>query len=169
MKKYLIPALLSAMAVPAFADDHMNDSNQLAKRMYLGGGVNHNVIDSPFSGQDADANGYTVFAGLEFANSVAGLMTSAELGYSDTGEFYDGPGDTDIDGIWVAAVAEKSLPEIDPRLSALARGGLDLGDDDGIFLGAGVGFKASEQVGLRAEFINKDASSVYQFSALFHF
>ena len=46
---------------------------------------------------------------------------------------------------------------------------LDLGDDDGIFLGAGAGFKVNEQVGLRAEFINKDASSVYQVGALFHF
>ena len=98
-------------------------------------------------------------------------MTAVEFGYSDTGDFYNsnGNGDEDINGVWVAAVAEKYLPEIDPRLSVIGRGGLDLGDDDGIFLGAGAGFKVNEQVGLRAEFINKDASSVYQVGALFHF
>jgi len=167
--KFVLPLALAIAATPALADDHMDDSSSLKKRLYVGAGLNHNEIDSPFGGGDADANGYTIFAGLTFPNDTAGLMTAAELGYSDTGEFYDGPGDTDINGFWIAGVAEKTLPEIDPRVSVLGRAGIDFGDDDGIFLGAGLGFKATKMVDLRAEFINKDASGVYQLSALVHF
>jgi len=166
MKKYLITAALSVACTTAMAE-----GNNLQDTIYIGGAVNHNVIDSPFGGDELDANGYSIFGGYKFKNSVPDLITSAELGYSDTGDFFDsnGNGDEDINGIWVAAVAEKFLPEIDPRLSVIGRGGLDLGDDDGIFLGAGAGFKVNDKVGLRAEFINKDASSVYQFGAIFNF
>lgn len=167
MKKYLIATAISAATITTVSAEE----NTLRNAFYVGGAVNHNVIDSPFGGDELDANGYSLFGGYKFDNSVADLMTAVEFGYSDTGDFYNsnGNGDEDINGVWVAAVAEKYMPEIDPRLSVIGRGGLDLGDDDGIFLGAGAGFKVNEQVGLRAEFINKDASSVYQVGALFHF
>ena len=166
MKKYLITCTLSTLAATAIANDH-----SLEDVAYIGGALNHNIIDSPFGGRDLDANGYSIFGGYKFENSITDLMTAVEFGYSDTGDFdvSDNNRDEDINGIWVAAVAEKSLPEIDSRLSVVGRGGLDLGDDDGIFLGAGAGFKVNQQLGLRAEFINKDVTSVYQISALFHF
>ncbi|MEQ3692239.1 MAG: outer membrane beta-barrel protein [Thalassolituus sp.] len=164
MKKYLLPVILTAATASAMADD-----SPLKDRLYVGANLSHNTIDSPFGGDDVDAGGYSIFTGLKFDNSIEGLTTSAELGYSDTKDFFDSNGDADINGVWVAGVAEKTLPEIDPRVSALARIGLDLGDDDGILLGAGLGFHATEMLSLRAEFINKDASSVYQVGAVFNF
>lgn len=165
MKKYLLPIILTAAASSALAE-----GSPLNNKLYVGINLSHNTINSPFSnGGDADASGYSAFTGLKFNNSVEGLTTSAEIGYSDTEDFFNSNGDADINGIWVAGVAEKTLPEIDPRLSVLGRIGLDFGDDDGIFLGAGAGFKASDLLSLRAEFINKDASSVYQIGALIHF
>jgi hypothetical protein len=160
---------LSAMMLSVIAAPIANADSNIKDRLYVGAAINQNIIDSPFSSDDLDAAGYSVFAGLTFANSVDGLMTAVELGYNDTGEFFNGPGESDINGMWVAGVAEKTLPEIDPRLTALGRFGLDLGDDDGLLLGAGLGFHASERLGLRAEFINKDASGVYQLGALIHF
>ncbi|WP_370291788.1 outer membrane beta-barrel protein [Thalassolituus sp.] len=166
--KYVLPLAFALASTTAIADDHASSGN-VKDRIYLGANISHNTIDSPFSGGDLDAAGYSIFGGLKFPNSTAGLTTSAEFGYSDTEDFFNGNGDTDINGFWLAGVAEKSLPELDPRLSAIGRLGLDFGDDDGIFLGAGIGFKASEVLGLRAEFINKDASGVYQIGALFNF
>ena len=166
--KYVLPLAIALASTPAFADQNTS-SQGLKGRMYAGASLSHNEIDSPFGGGDADAAGYSLFAGLDLKNSVEGLATSAEIGYSDTEDFYKGNGDTDINGFWLAGVLEKSLPEIDQRLTALGRIGLDFGDDDGIFLGAGIGFRATQALDLRAEFINKDASGLYQVSALVRF
>lgn len=168
MKKHLLPMILTMATATTSV---MAEESALTNNLYVGANLSHNNIDSPFGGNDLDAGGFSIFGGLKLKNSVAGLTTSAELGYSDTKDFFDnnGNGDADINGIWVAGVAEKTLPEINPRLSVLGRIGLDLGDDDGIFLGAGAGFKASDLLSLRAEFINKDASSVYQIGAVLNF
>ena len=166
MKRLLPTTLLLATLPMATASLHAEPSD-LAGNVYLGGGFSQNVIDSPWGGSES-ATGITLFGGIEFDNSMAGLNSSVELGYSDTGDFYDNS-DTDIQGPWIALVGEKFLPEIDPRFSAVGRLGVDFGDDDGLLLGAGVGFHPMNNFGLRAEFINKDASSVYQLSALVHF
>lgn len=164
MKKYLLTVILTAATSSAIAE-----GSPINDKLYVGANLSHNTIDSPFNGGDVDASGYSLFAGLKFNNSVEGLTTSAELGYSDTKDFFKSNGDADINGVWIAGVAEKTLPELDPRISALARIGLDLGDDDGILFGAGLGFHATDMLSLRAEFINKDASSVYQIGALINF
>ena len=163
MKALLIAAVVAATAqVQAQAEGTQIELDKL----YIGGNLTHNVIDSPFGGSSLDANGVSVFAGYAFANDIPQVNTYAELGYSQTDDFF---ADSDIRGIWAAAVAEKALPEVDPRLSALARFGIDFGDDDGMFIGAGAGFRASDALSLRAEFINKDASTVYQLGAVVHF
>ena len=164
--KRLLPIVITAATLP-FAAVSAQAENRLPENLYIGGGFNQNIIDSPWGGSES-ATGFTVFGGLDFENGIAGLNSSVELGYGDTEDFYDNT-DSDINGPWVALVGEKSLPEIDPRLSVLGRLGLDLGDDDGLLLGAGVGFDVTNNVGLRGEFINKDATSVYQISALLHF
>ena len=165
--KRLLPIVMTATTLPFAALTAQAEGNRLPDALYIGAGFSQNVIDSPWGGSE-DATGYSLFGGMEFDNSVEGLTSSVEIGYSDTGDFYDNS-DSDINGPWAALVGKKSLPEIDPRLSVLGRIGLDLGDDDGLLLGAGVGFDPMDKLGLRAEFINKDASSVYQISALLHF
>ena len=88
------------------------------------------------------------------------------MGYSQTGDFI---GNNDISGLWLSALAQKHLPEIDNRLSALARAGVDFGDDDGLFMGVGAAFQLIPQFDIRAEYINKDASTVYQLGAVYKF
>ncbi len=166
--KYTLPVIFTLALTPVAAQAEENNSAFRADHLQLGGSISENVVDSPFGGGSEDALGFSVFAGYEFANDMRGVKTTAELGYSDTDDFYRG-GDNDINGLWVAGVVEKNLPEINPNLFALARIGLDFGDDDGILLGAGGGFHLSKEVDVRAEFINKDASSVYQASLVFNF
>ena len=169
--KSLTPLLLTSiittsLAIPAFADEEANKKIQVENRLYVGGGLNMNVIDSPFGGSD-DASGVTLFAGYKFDNNIhQDLTTSLEFGYGNTSDFGN---DKDITSLYLAAVGDKKLPEIDPKLSVIGKIGLDVGDDDGILLGAGVGYQVAPAVQVRLEFINKDASSQYQASALFNF
>ena len=44
-----------------------------------------------------------------------------------------------------------------------------MGDDDGIFMGIGAGFRLTPKVELRAEFVNKDLITSYQANALIRF
>lgn len=163
MKKIMLTsALLTSLSATA-NDDKMQ---LIVDNLYLGGSVSQNVIDSPFGGSSLDASGFSVFAGYELNNDIQQVETSVEVGYSKTGDFVT---NNDISGLWLSAVAQKHLPEIDQRLSALARAGIDFGDDDGVFMGVGVAFSLIPQVDLRAEWINKDASTVYQFGAAYKF
>ena len=165
--KIALPATLTLalMAASASAQQGAIDS----KKIHIGGSLSHNVVDSPFSGGgSAEAFGYGIFAGYELDNDMDQVKTSVELGFSQTEDFSDHI-DQDISGIWVAYVAEKDLPEVSPNLFVIGRIGLDLGDDDGLLLGAGAGLHLNKQVDLRGEFINKDASSVYQASLVLNF
>lgn len=135
-------------------------------KLYVGASLTHNVIDSPFGGRDLDANGVGLFAGYEFDNDMDQINTYLEVGYSQTDDFFD---NEDINGLWVSGLLQKTLPEIDPRLSVLARLGLDFGDDDGLFLGAGGAFQLTPHFSMRAEYINKDATTVYQLGGVIHF
>ena len=163
MKKILLTATLMTSVI-ANADDQKLSVD--VDKLYLGGSISQNIIDSPFGGSNLDATGFGFFAGYELDNDIEQVMTSLELGYSQTGDFI---ANNDVKGIWLSGVAQKQLPEIDPRLSAIARLGLDLGDDDGIFMGAGAAFQLIPKVEVRAEYINKDATTVYQLSGVFKF
>lgn len=165
MKIKLAAALSAALlASAASAEQATIDSSKLR----LGGSISQNVVDSPFGGGSYDAMGFSVFAGYELPNDMNQVTTSVEVGYSKTDDFFSGT-NSDISGLWIAGVAEKDLPEISPKLFALARFGLDLGDDDGLLMGAGAGLHLSSKLDARAEYINKDASSVYQASVIFKF
>ncbi|MAS24874.1 MAG: hypothetical protein CMI03_16465 [Oceanospirillaceae bacterium] len=163
VNKYLTSLALTAgfVSAPVMAE------GLDAKNLYVGGGISENVVDSPFGGGSDDAFGYTLFAGYEFQNSYPLVKTSAEIGYSDTDDF--DRVDDDINGLWVAGVIEKDLPEINDKFFVIGRAGLDFGDDDGLLLGAGAGFHLTPKLDLRGEYIAKDSSSVYQASVAVNF
>lgn len=167
MKKNLL-LVLAFCAIPATAFAESNAQGFQAERLQLGGSVSQNVVDSPFGGSHVDAAGLSIFAGYELDNDLEQVKTTVEAGYTQTDDFFNGP-NSDISGFWFAGVAEKQLPEINPNLFAIARLGLDIGDDDGILLGAGAGFHLTPKVDVRGEYINKDASSVYQASFVLNF
>ncbi|WP_286719066.1 outer membrane beta-barrel protein [Thalassolituus sp. UBA2009] len=167
MKKNL-PLVLAFCALPTAVLAENTAPGFQIERLQLGGSLSHNVVDSPFGGGNVDAMGVSIFAGYELDNDIDQVKTTVEIGYSQTDDFFKGP-HSEISGLWVAGVVEKQLPEINPNLFALARLGLDLGDDDGILLGAGAGFHLTPKLDIRGEYINKDASSVYQASFVLNF
>ena len=135
-------------------------------KFYAGGGLSYNRIDS-FSGSDGKANGLQVFAGYEYGQK-SGFDLSGEVGFIQTDEFYSGT-NVDADGLWVAGVATRALPEIDSRLSAVARLGFGIDGDDGLLMGFGAQYQVQPQIILRAEYLNKDLTQSYQVNAAYQF
>jgi len=174
MKKILATGLLSLIAFQGMAADAAPQTgSQLPEGLYAGGGLNYNDLDmgSVFSGaRNETALGFQIFAGLPIASSIDGFKTFAEVGFFRTSSFDFGPGNKQkVTGAWGSAVLQRDLNEIDPNLYGLARIGLDIGDDDGIFMGIGAGYRINQKVEVRAEFVNKDLLTSYQANALFRF
>lgn len=143
-------------------------TNTNLKKIYVGAGFNHNRIDSSsFGGSDSKANGFQVFAGYEYGQR-SGIDISAEAGLIQTGELIDSTGE-DADGIWVAGVAKKDLPEIHKNLTGIARLGYGLSGDDGILMGFGAQVRVHPQAFIRLEYVNKDLTQSYQLNAVYKF
>ena len=177
MKKTLATALLVTCSQYALSEDTAKNATTTPKTevpegFYMGGGLSFNSIDagSIFSGADREtASGLQIFAGLPIPNSIKGFETYAEAGYFQTSEFDFSGKEERVRGIWGAGVLQRDLNEIDPNLYALARIGLELGDDDGVFMGMGAGYRITPKIEVRAEFLNKDLLTSYQLNALVRF
>lgn len=178
LKNILAASVLAVMTQQVFAEDmdvqntESNNTN-IPKGLYVGGGLNYNSIDagSIFSGVDREtAVGFQLFAGIPIQSSIAGFKTFAEVGYFQTEDFNFGWGNKEnVRGVWGAGVLQRDLNEIDPNLYAIARAGIEVGDDDGVFMGFGAGYRVSSKVDVRAEFLNKDLLTSYQLNALVRF
>ena len=171
MKKIILTGVLALIASTATAEESVSTDTSFSG-LYLGGGLSYNNLDfgSVVSGaSNKTATGFQLFAGLPLSNAISGIKTYAELGLFQTKKFNFGSGSDDVKGISGSVVLEKDLSELDPRLYALARLGLEVGDDDGIFMGIGAGFRLTPKVELRAEFVNKDLITSYQANALIRF
>jgi hypothetical protein len=166
MKRTLV-TLMIACSSAAYAEQGLPEG------FYAGGGVNYNDLDfgSVFDGAgNESAMGFQLFAGLPLENNIEGFDTFFEAGYFRTSDFDFGFGVKEkVTGIWGSAVMTKDLNEINPNLYAIGRAGIDLGDDDGLFMGIGAGLRVNPQVDLRAEFVNKDLITSYQLNAIFRF
>ncbi|MEX1080444.1 MAG: outer membrane beta-barrel protein [Halofilum sp. (in: g-proteobacteria)] len=136
--------------------------------LYGGLGLSHNSV----SGAD-DAVGYQVFGGYAF--DIDGLRPgtlAAEVGFYESGEFErhntvgNQPREFEADGVWANAVLGYPL---DPQWRLLGRAGLDFGDDDGLMIGAGVGYQASPDVELRGEIVERDNIESLQANVVFDF
>lgn len=138
------------------------------KALYAGFGLSANRVDSPFKGfSSKTASGLQGFMGYNFG-TVNTLTTAAEVGYSQTSDFYKDI-DSDVAGLWLAGLIKAPIPNSDPRLKLLGKAGYDLGDDSGVFLGVGAEFSFNPVVALRAEYLNKDALTSYQFNVIVNF
>lgn len=153
MIKLALPLLLAAASVSHAETRQGADLS----RLQIGGGLSYNIIDSPFGHGSSDASGILLFGGYRLDSAWPGITSSVELGYNRTSRFDEYH--ENISGPWIALVGERGLPEVDRRLSLLGRVGLDVGDDDGILMGVGVGFRVDPRIQLRAEYINRDAST----------
>jgi hypothetical protein len=172
MRKLLITSLLTLVAHQALANDHATET-QMPAGLYVGGGVSYNDLD--FNSIDNDANnetatGIQVFAGIPITNTIRNIETFAEVGFFRTSSFDFGPRNKErVTGVSGSVVLQRDLNEVNPNLYALARVGLEIGDDDGVLMGFGAGYRITPKVEVRAEFANKDLISSYQLNALVRF
>ena len=176
MKNVLMTGLLTLVAHQALADDQLATETETAQTpsgFYVGGGISYNDLDlgSSIKGIDNEAaTGLQIFAGVPIANAIKDIETFAEVGFFRTSSFDFGPGYKEkVVGISGSLVLQRNLSEIDPNLYGLAHVGIELGDDTGMFMGVGAGYRISPAVEVRAEFVNKDLISSYQANALVRF
>ena len=160
---------------PAFSlsDFTSPTSTALPKGSYVGASLSHNELDfgSVISNAGTEtATGVQAFVGLPLDNNIEGINSTLEIGVSRTSEFTFKTGHKEKLMAWWGAVAlQKDLPELHKNAYGLARIGYDLGDDDGVFMGIGAGYRLLPNIDVRGEFINKDLVSVYQASVVLRF
>jgi opacity protein-like surface antigen len=143
------------------------------ENMYLGGGIGLN------SKNTFDGTGYQFFGGycLDFDFNSSKTKTAFEVGYMSTGEFEEeeagGKKKKDqqnitnsLDGIWFSALSEYRLEN---KLNIMGRVGLDMGDDDGVFFGGGLGYNVSKTSQVRAEYVIKNEVDSVQFNFISEF
>jgi hypothetical protein len=169
MIKIISTTLLTlALSQSVLAENAENIVSFDLSKLYSGVGFSHNRIDhSSFGGSDAKASGIQVFAGYKYGTRNS-LDISAEAGLIQTGKFVTGLKE-DADGVWVAGVVSKDLPEIDDKLSAIVRLGYGLGGDDGLLMGFGAQYRVLPQAFVRLEYLNKDLTQSYQVNAIYKF
>lgn len=173
MKKIISVGLFSFIAShAAVADSIEKDKVQLAQGLYAGAGVSYNDLDfgSVVSGADNEsALGVQGFVGIPVSTAIKGIDAFAELGFFRTNNFKFGDRKERVTGVSGSVVLQRDLIEVDPKLYGLARVGIEFGDDDGVLMGVGAGYRILPNVEMRAEFVNKDLITSYQGSALIRF
>lgn len=135
------------------------------KKVYFGAGVGFNDLDD---NTYDEAVGFQVFAGMPLPLKTENVKLSAEIGYMDSGSFERGTpfvSSTSANGLWGTAVAE--LPLVTNNVSLLGRVGLDIGDDDGLMIGAGVGIEVSQSMDLRLEYVIRNHVNSIQVNLVF--
>jgi hypothetical protein len=149
--------ILIAMLVTSFSHAAVD-----SEKIYFGGGLSLNSL----SGLDlSDGTGFQFFGGYELPVYMGDGKLSAEVGYMDSGDMAVGPFfETDANGVWVNAVF--TLP-LQNKMNLIGRAGLDLGDDDGLMLGGGVGFQLDSKMQLRTEYVIRDNVDSLQFNLVF--
>lgn len=131
--------------------------------LYVGGGIGINSI----TGLD-DATGFQVFVGYELdMNDLDPVKLAVEVGYMNSGDFkWGGFNAGSASGLWATAVGSYALS---PELSFVGRLGLDFGDDDGLMLGAGVGYAINQQIAVRGEYVIRDNIDSLQANIVYRF
>lgn len=147
---------LSAASMPAAAQNGpLLDRGKFS----IGAGVANNDID--FGWWDEDATGFQVFGAyrLSNVNVMQGVGASIEAGYMDYG--FDWPGADG--GVWATFVVDGPISN---SVGWLARAGFDFGDDDGLMVGAGLGFPVNNRTSLRLEYVVRDNIDSLQFNVV---
>lgn len=139
-----------------------NAADQGSRPFYFGAGIGFNSVHNNHNFyNDDDAVGFQVLAGLPLTARLGSAALSVELGYMDTGSFDRGGS---ANGLWSTAVA--SLP-LNNDLKLLGRLGVDFGDDDGVMVGAGVGFPMANKTDMRIEYVIRDQIDSFQVNLIF--
>lgn len=122
----------------------------------MGLGVSSNSLSGPID----DEIGYQIFGAYDLSriNLMEGVHSSVEFGIMDYGF------NSNSTGIWGTYVVDGKLGG---GFGWLARLGLDLGDDNGLMLGAGAGYQINKKMDIRLEYVIRDEVDSLQFNFLY--
>lgn len=162
MRNYLLALsfayLCGGSVTPAMSDEGrpMLDRDLFS----IGAGISSNSIDDDDNDEDNEI-GFQFFVAYDLigVNLMDGVNSSIELGLMDYGFKRDST------GIWGTYTVDGI---ISGDLGWLARAGLDIGDDSGLMLGAGLGYIVDERTELRFEYVARDEGESLQFNFLYH-
>ena len=133
---------------------------------YVGAGVSFNTLSAFGS-----ATGVQIFGGYDMDVMFNGDIDAAlEVGYMDSGSFNDFGssnkffGSNKSNGMWLAMPFRVA---INSRLDTLMRVGVDFCDDDGLIVGAGLGYNMGAKAAFRIEYVVRDHINGLQFNVLF--
>ncbi len=151
---FLVSALLvNSIYLPVIAQDNepLLDRNLFS----IGFGISDN------SAGKSDKIGYQFFVAYDLnqINLMNGVSSSVEFGIMDYG--FSG----DSTGIWGTYVVDGQISE---QFHWLGRAGYDIGDDNGLMFGAGVGYQMNSRSQLRLEYVIRDDIDSLQFNFLYH-
>jgi hypothetical protein len=151
-------AALCLLAPGVYAEQQAQGALLKQDNMSIGIGIARNSVDSV--GNDNSEIGFQFFGAYDLnqVKLIEGARSSIELGYMDYG--FDG---RDTGGLWTTFVLDGVIRE---NLGWLAR--LGLGDDSGLMLGAGVGFRMNSVTQLRVEYVIRDDIDSLQFNLIYH-
>ncbi len=163
MKIFLVAMLLVGCISQASANTEVD----IADRLYFGGGLGSNDLHG------MDASGFQFFAGYPLKAKLGTGDLAIEAGYMDSGSFertfnFSGIGaitsSTDATGLWGTMVGSWNVAN---NTSLIVRAGLDVGDDDGLMFGAGLGYALSKKLEIRGEYVVRDNIDSLQFNLVF--
>ena len=168
MKRGVVFSLLMLFSSTAMSAESRSITIQ-ASSFYLGGGVGFNTLSG------GSGNGIQILGGYKFDFLLNGdISTAIELGYMDSGSFSakrfepdaGGTISQEAKGVWLNVV--ETFP-IGNKVEGLARLGFDFGDDDGLMVGAGMGYNFNPSWVLRSEYVIRDHINSFQFNLLYNF
>jgi len=126
-------------------------------RLSIGAGISSNDISKP----NEDGTGFQFFGAYDLTqvNLAEGVDSSLEFGFMDFGL------DAEDTGIWGSYVIDGIFSG---GFGWLAQAGLDIGDDSGIMVGAGLKFVLDKKSDLRLEYVSRDDVDSMQLNFLYH-
>ena len=144
---------LAAMPSQAQENQPILDRNLFS----IGAGISDNEISSP----DEDDTGFQFLIAYDLlqVNLLEGVGSSLEFGFADFGF------DDDDTGIWGSFVIDGAITE---GIGWLAQAGIDIGDDSGLLVGAGLKAMLNEQMDLRLEYVVRDEVDSLLINFLYH-
>ena len=157
--KFPITLIMVLTLGAVLAPVHAQENKPLLEReqFSIGVGISNNEV----SGTNKDDTGFQFFMAydLDQIDLMEGVNSSVEFGFMDFGF------DKDDTGIWASYVVDGT---ISGRIGWLAQAGLDIGDDSGLLLGAGLKFMLNDKSDLRFEYVKRDEVDSLQFNFLYH-
>ncbi len=167
MKIFLIAILFLGFTAHANAAAPEKSAAFDIDKLYFGGGLSENDFNGP------NATGVQFIVGYPLTIKLGRGSFALEGGYMNSGNFdrafnvpsfgpvVTSPG---VAGFWGTVTGSWNIAD---RTSFIGRFGLDIGDDDGLMYGAGLGYDLTEKLSVRGEYVLRDNVDSLQFNLVF--